>query len=349
MNDLHSNFTVSKSIESSLIITGEFVTDTLVIGDITVESMKIGVLNVDATQNILGLGYGEANSSFISLTEALVDDGTIKSPAFSMYMENPLYSASTGDSQDEKSGTLLFGGVNKSKYNGTLHTLPIVNNPADDRKAFWVNMTSLSINETSVFPTGHSTQALLDPSLSHTYVPESIAQDIISRLGATEITTFGPMLIPCNTTLSGTALTFGFGSASFKLDIDLFIETHSAFNEEDICYLGIAAQADTKDANRVVLGANFLQQIYVVYDMGNDEVSLAQRNWDSNEDEILEITTGKDAVPGASSEQEVADGADDTEAKDDSEKEKSIGFRIDERAGLQLSLSIFVIWAVFCL
>jgi hypothetical protein len=51
MNDLHSNFTVSKSIGSSLIITGEFVTDTLVIGDTTVESMMIGVLNVDVTQS----------------------------------------------------------------------------------------------------------------------------------------------------------------------------------------------------------------------------------------------------------------------------------------------------------
>lgn len=51
MNDLHSNFTVSKSIESSMTITGEFVTDTLVIGDTTVESMKIGILDVDATQS----------------------------------------------------------------------------------------------------------------------------------------------------------------------------------------------------------------------------------------------------------------------------------------------------------
>jgi hypothetical protein len=264
-------------------------------------------------------------------------------------MGNPLYSASTGDSQDEKSGALLFGGVNKSKYIGTLHTLPIVNSPAEDRKAFRVNMTSLSINETSVFPEGYSTQALLDPSLSYTYVPEPIAQDIISQLGATEIATFGPMLIPCNTTPSDTTLTFEFGSASFKLDIGPFIETHSVFNDEDICYLGIVAQADTENANSVVLGANFLQQIYVVYDMGNDEVSFAQRNWDSNEDKILEITTGENAVPEDSSEQEIADDADDTDAEDENEKAKSIGFRIDEGAGLRLSLSIFVIWALFCL
>ena len=51
MNDLHSNFTVNKLIESSMTITGEFVTDTLVIGDTTVESMKTGILNVDAAQS----------------------------------------------------------------------------------------------------------------------------------------------------------------------------------------------------------------------------------------------------------------------------------------------------------
>ncbi|KAJ5616693.1 hypothetical protein N7537_001807 [Penicillium hordei] len=342
MNDLHSNFTVSKSIESSMTITGEFVIDTLVIGDTTVESMKIGILNVDATQNIIGLGYGETNSSFISLTETLVNAGTIKSPAFSMYMENPLHSISAEVSQDEKAGALLFGGVNRSKYNGTLHTLPIVNNPADYRKAFRVNMTSFSINGTSVFPEGPTTQALLDPSLSYTYVPESIAQDIFSQLGATETPTSGPASIPCNIISSDTTLTFEFGAASFKLGIDLFIERRSVFNDEDICYLGIAAKTDTEDANCVRLGANFLQQIYTVYDMGNDEISLAQRNWNSNEDEILEITTGKNAVPGTTLEKGEAD---DTEARD-AHEEKSTGSSIDKGVGLRLSLSIFVIWAL---
>ncbi|KAJ5399580.1 hypothetical protein N7465_010069 [Penicillium sp. CMV-2018d] len=260
MNDLHSNFAVSKSIESSMTITGEFVTDTLVIGDTTVEPMETGIPNVDAAQNIIGLGYGETNSSFISLTEALVDAGTIKSPAC-MYMGNPLHSTSTEVSQDEKQG-----------------------------KAFRVNMTSFSINETPVFPEGLSKQALLDPSLSYTYVPESIAQDIFSQLGATETPTSGPVSIPCNTTFSVTTLTFEFRAASFKLDIGLFVGTRSVFNEEDICYLGTVAKTDTKDANSVGLGASFLQQIYTVYTMGNNEISLAQRNWNSNEDEILEIT-----------------------------------------------------------
>ncbi|CAI7576108.1 unnamed protein product [Penicillium viridicatum] len=209
--------------------------------------MKIGILNVDAAQNIIGLGYGETNSSFISLTESLVDAGTIKSPGF--------------------------------------------------QHAFRVNMTSFSINETPVFPEGLSKQALLDPSLSYTYVPESIAQDIFSQFVATETPTSRPVSILCNTTFSDTTLMFEFETASFKLDIDPFIETRSVFNDEDICYLGIVAKTDTKDANCVQLGANFLQQVYIVYDICNDEISLAQRNWNFNEDEILEITAGKNAVP----------------------------------------------------
>ena len=57
-------------------------------------------------------------------------------------------------------------------------------------------MTSFSINETPVFSEGPSKEALLDPSLSYTYVPESIAQDIFSQLGATETPTSGPVSIP---------------------------------------------------------------------------------------------------------------------------------------------------------
>lgn len=348
MKDLHSNFTVSKSIEPNLNIMGEFITDTLVIGNTTVDSMKIGILDVDATQSqstpllrnpilqlanestdILGLGYGEANSSFISLTEALIGAGTIASPAFSMYVENPII-PSTRHTEPGERGTILFGGVNKSKYKGTLHSLPIVENAAGNRKAFRVNMTGFSINGTLISPQKLPTPALFNPSRSYFYVPEFIAGTIYSKLGVTEIPMTGPASIPCNTIFSNTTFTFEFGAAKLTLDSSLFIERHSVFDSEDVCTLGVISSSDSS----VILGTNFLQHVYAVYDMGKEEVSLAERNWNSTEDDIFEITSGKDT-----------DNTDGAEAKDESEDKKSAGSHISKSTVPQLSLYLFGIWA----
>lgn len=293
--------------------------------------------------DILGLGYAEANSSFISIPEALVEAGTIKSPAFSIYAEKPIYFPHTQTREEGDRGTLLFGGVNKSKYNGTLHTLPIVENSADGRKAFRVNMTGFSVNEKSMLSDTLPVQALLNPSLSYTYVPESIAERIWSALGITQFPIFGPASVPCNASSSNTTLRFEFGSAKFELDVGLFIETRSVLNRKDFCILNIIAATDANED--IVLGANFLQQLYTVYDMGRDEISLAERNWESSEDEILEITR-KDGATGGTSEENKGD-ADDSKAKVESEDKKSVGALVGNSTGLQISFSIFLLWAFF--
>lgn len=143
-------------------------------------------------------------------------------------------------------------------------------------------------------------QALLDPLLSYCLIPMS--QNPSRRISSLNWVPLKPQRLgqPLShiIQLTVTQCTFEFGAASFKLDIGPFIETRSAINDEDICHLDIVAKTNTKDANSVGLGANFPRQVYTVYDMGSNEISLAQRNWNSNEDEILEIMAGKNEVPG---------------------------------------------------
>jgi hypothetical protein len=47
------------------------------------------------------------------------------------------------------------------------------------------------------------------------------------------------------------------------------------------------------------MGDSFMRGAYIVYDLANNEISLANTNYDGGDDDILEIGTGSDAVPGA--------------------------------------------------
>ena len=47
------------------------------------------------------------------------------------------------------------------------------------------------------------------------------------------------------------------------------------------------------------MGDTFLRGAYVVYDLENNEISLANTDYDGGDDDILEIGTGTAPVPGA--------------------------------------------------
>ena len=50
-----------------------------------------------------------------------------------------------------------------------------------------------------------------------------------------------------------------------------------------------------------VLGDTFLRSAYVVYDLANNEISLAQTNFDSKSSHVVEISSGTGSVPDATS------------------------------------------------
>jgi hypothetical protein len=51
------------------------------------------------------------------------------------------------------------------------------------------------------------------------------------------------------------------------------------------CTFGIAPALDTP----IQLGASFMRSAYVVFDIDNNEISLAQTNFDANGTNVLEI------------------------------------------------------------
>ncbi|KAK5787783.1 hypothetical protein VI817_010280 [Penicillium citrinum] len=276
--------------DNGVITNGDFVTDVLTIGGVKVDNMKMGIVGGNAvTSNTLSLGYG--NTSSTSLTQALVDAGAINSPAFSLWSES-----------------VLFGGVNKAKYNGSLHTFPIVNG-SDLSKALRINMDGISINGTSAASSEFPIDAVFDNRIAMTYAPKAIVEALTSHFSNVSVPDeLGQVNFSCSSVSENATIEFKFGDLELQFYLDEFIGHQSDMldaggysTEDDTCFFTIAENVD-KDLQKqgsIVLGTNFMSLIYSVFDLENGEVSLAKRNSFIVPDDIVEIKSGKNGVPGA--------------------------------------------------
>lgn len=221
----------------------------------------------------------------------MVKDGLIKSNAYSLWLND----------LGAHTGSILFGGVNTEKYRGELQTLPIqtVNG---DYSEFIIALTGVSYNEGSdrhsysseVLPAA----VLLDSGSSLTYLPNAIVQDIYDDLDVVYEPSGGVGYVPCSLAQKDISITYTFSTPSITVGIDELVLDAGDLrfrNGARACVFGIVPAGDST----AVMGDTFLRSAYVVYDLANNEISLANTNFNSTQDHILEIGTGEDSVPGA--------------------------------------------------
>lgn len=279
---------------------GDYVSDTITIGNTTLDRLQFGVgYTSTSAQGILGIGYelnevqvGRAGlDPYQNLPSQMKADGLIQSNAYSLWLND----------LDANTGSILFGGVDTAQFKGELATLPIQQNSGVYAE-FLITLTSLSLGGT-VLADNLAQAVLLDSGSSLTYLPDSIVEDIYTELDAQYDSSSGVAYIPCNIENQNTSLTFSFSGVEITVGMDeLALDLVTASGKRPTfqdgttaCLFGIAPAGDGTN----VLGDTFLRSAYVVYDMDNNEISIAQTNFNATESNVLEITTGSDAVPSA--------------------------------------------------
>ena len=282
--------------------------DRLHLEDLNVTGLSFAVANrSNSTVGVLGIGLpglevtytGSATGrsyQYDNFPLVLKRSGAIESNVYSLYLND----------SDASHGTVLFGAVDHSKYEGSLYTIPLVNtlraNGFQNPVQFDVTLQGIGMTfengTTEKTLTTTKIPALLDSGTTLTYLPDSIVSTIAKQIDASYSSRLGYYTIPCPESSSKTAdaldstqLVFDFGGFYINATLEHFLVRAS----ETTCLLGILPQT----AHSALLGDSFLTNAYVVYDLENKEISMAQAKYDSDSSNIEVVSSGAKSIPSA--------------------------------------------------
>lgn len=279
---------------------GDYVSDTVTVGSTELDNLQFGVgYKSTSAQGILGVGYsvnevqvGRAGKKpYDNLPARLVTEGKIASNAYSLWLND--LSASTG--------SILFGGVDTAQYVGELQTLPI-EKQSGAHSEFLITMTGLSLDGKAIAE-NEALAVLLDSGSSLTYLPDTMVDKIYQQVGAQYDPAEGAAYVPCALARNKSKVQFTFSSPTISVGMDELVldlittegRRPTFSNGVPACLFGIAPAG----AGTNVLGDTFLRSAYVVYDLANNEISLAATAFNATESRVQEIGTGTNSVPGA--------------------------------------------------
>ena len=309
---VNSDFNVSYEDGSGA--AGDYATDTLSIGGQTLTGLQFGIgYESTSAEGVLGIGYvaDEAAAqlkSYANLPQAMTNAGLIKSNAYSLWL----------DDLEANTGSIIFGGVDTEKYTGQLQTLPI-QKEFGQYAEFIISLSNMSIvngGKVQRLSTDLPSAVILDSGSSLTYLPNDLTSAIYTALDVQYSQRYGAGFASCDLANENITLDFTFTSPTISIPMSELVLSVSSVEEdrenpstgdnsdgsysssssdENICYFGIApSQGSTS-----VLGDTFLRSAYVVYDLGLNEISLAQTNFNSTSSHVVEIGTGTASVPDA--------------------------------------------------
>ncbi|KAH7133414.1 aspartic peptidase domain-containing protein [Dactylonectria estremocensis] len=278
-------------------------------GGATVNNLTMGLgLKTNIAFGLIGIGYRVNEASVETVDEtypnlpiALYEAGYTNTVAFSLWLNDLSANA----------GSILFGGIDTKKYTGNLTRLEI--QPDDGVYThFTVTMTSLVASSSSGTDTLTSDElpigVVLDSGTTLSYLPDDMASQVWNEVGAYYDSNYGLAVLPCSYATHEGTFTFGFGGsdgpeivvAMDELVIDLTNGNQPEFSSgeykgELVCEFGI----QNYTSSIYLLGNSFLRSAYVVYDLVNNEIGLAQTDFNATESNVVAFKSKGAVIPSS--------------------------------------------------
>lgn len=253
---------------------------------------------------VMGIGFdtneaiteenGEPYPNFI---DVLKSENVISTKAYSLWLND----------LDSQTGSCLFGGYDTKKFSGNLLTVPIQPDESTGHlTSMTVAWTALGVTTKSgsqtITSSSFKSPALLDSGTTLSIIPNDIYNALVEFFNA-QLDQDNDAVVRCSD-LDGTGtLDFTFGGADGPVVKVPFSEfalpainsngQQATFNDGSLaCFLGLEGTGtDPAEQQPVILGDTFLRSAYVVYDLDNKQISIAQTVFNATDSNIVEITS----------------------------------------------------------
>jgi hypothetical protein len=310
-NNLHKPFQISYVDGTN--IAGGYITDVLNFGGAKLTKMTMAAatdLRAPAI-GIMGIGYkagesisqniaaGQGGQLYPNVINVLKNQGHINQLAYSLWLNDV----------NSNTGSILFGGVDTAKFHGDLIALPVqVDSQSGGLTSFTVAWTGLSFTSggtTSDLSPSVAVPAILDSGTTSLLLPDDIANKVLNGLGVLTDARLGN-LIRCSVLNDVGTFTFSFGGPGgpiinvslSEFGFPLFHQDGSPATFTDgteVCQFGIEAAGEAP----ILFGDSFLRSAYVVYDLQENSIGLAQTKFNVT-DSNVKAFPASGGIPGAS-------------------------------------------------
>ncbi|KAM3617845.1 uncharacterized protein V6R79_011905 [Siganus canaliculatus] len=240
-------------------ITGVLGSDTVEVGGISVSKQVFGLTETEATfmsymaaDGILGLAFKSISSDSVTpVFFNMIDQNLVSEPYFSVYLSP----------NSEEGSEVAFGGIDYSKFTGSLTWIPL------SSATYWqIKMDSVKINGETVACSG-GCQAIIDTGTSLIVGPTSDISNMNSWVGAST-NDYGEGVVSCQNIGSMPEVTFNLDGHSFSVPASAYVS-----DSDDSCTTGFGEGGSD---SLWILGDVFIREYYVVFNADAKKVGLAK-------------------------------------------------------------------------
>lgn len=278
--------------------TGSIATETFVLGGTKMINQEFLYASKNTTtlgNSILGLSYASGESlanvsppmPYDNFPLTLAKQGATNLALFSLWK----------DRENSYDGQILFGGVNTGKYSGDLLTLDTqVRVGGTIIIAFDVLFNGLALSGDPSLPKGStgSESAVLDCGTSSCILPDDWVKPLYDQFSVTYFSANDTAYVDCDLSKQAYFLNFTFQDLTIPVPIQSFISLRA--QNPDICSFDVVPAG----SRHPLLGNNFLSHAYTVFDITNNQISLAVRDFSSTSDNVVVVPSKGVKAIGAS-------------------------------------------------
>ncbi|KAF8946313.1 hypothetical protein BGZ47_000859 [Haplosporangium gracile] len=222
---------------------------------------------------IMGLGF-----------EGTSDMNGFKTPITNMVLQNQidqeivsvwLNKASEQDAELSSGGQFIFGGVDPSRYTGSITYLPVTSD-----NQWQVAVDEVYIGRKELPLSKSSSYAVVDTGSSYILFPDYLATAFHRAIPNSQYDKLLGWMVPCTLAKSTSVgdLTFVLGGQKFAVPLSDIVILESGFN--GICLSAIDSWSEAtghSGESQILLGDLFIKNHYIVYDYKNRQIGFAQK------------------------------------------------------------------------